>query len=384
MKTASLRGSAAAALCASVAGLGALSGQTRAAVDLGITDVRYDGFLPSAAASVSPEFRLDGLHTFLSARGTYLRFESGNRSLQANLAGSIFSGAFGHWRAELSGHAGTSRYADFASFSHLMAGPRIHVAGRNSGAWLGGTGGASWFGPGRRPVTSVAGGGWTRRWDAIWYMSLTTTRVGDTAYTDLVGATHADRGRLSFDGSLGLRAGGRGGGHGVFGEASAAWQVGSWMALVLTGGRYPTDPTRGSVSGRYIGLAMRFTALSRRTSAVPEAIPDPLPLHTSGSPAGDFGAVRASVDTRACACGGRTLLLHAVVATLVEVTGDFTDWEPVTLELDPSSTWVLPFPLSSGTYRFTVRIDGGDWFVPAGATSVRDEYGGLVGLLTVP
>lgn len=387
MGTGRRSGPIAAALLASVVGVRVTRAQTAAAVDLGITDVRYDGFLPSAAASVSPEFHLGGRRTFVSARGTYLRFESGHRSLQANVAGSIFSGASGRWRAELSGHAGASRYVDFPSFSHIMAGPRLHLAGLGGGAWLGGTAGASWFGQGRRPVTSLASGAWSQRWGAIWYMSLTTTWVGDTTYTDLVGATHAERGRLSLDGTLGLRAFSRGGGHGVFGEASAAWQVGAWLSLVLSGGRYPTDPTRGSVSGRYLGLALRLRAPRSPRNDLPpgDVLADPGFVHPPASPAGDPVSLPISVEIDPCACeAGRTLLLRAPAATLVEITGDFTDWEPMVLEPGRQGGWVLPFPLPPGTYRFAVRIDGGDWRVPLGATRVRDEFGGVVGLLTVP
>lgn len=69
----------------------------------------------------------------------------------------------------------------------------------------------------------------------------------------------------------------------------------------------------------------------------------------------------------------------------MEVEGDFTDWQPVALSPDASSTWTLPTPLAPGTYRFSIRIDGGEWIVPASVTKVRDEFGpGDVGLLTVP
>jgi hypothetical protein len=40
--------------------------------------------------------------------------------------------------------------------------------------------------------------------------------------------------------------------------------------------------------------------------------------------------------------------------------------------------------LSRGTYRFNIRIDGGNWIVPAGVSRLADEFGGDVGLLRVP
>ncbi|MDP3908931.1 MAG: hypothetical protein Q8Q14_00940, partial [Gemmatimonadales bacterium] len=56
--------------------------QLSATLDAGFSLVRYDGFLSSTAASLTPQFRWERRGTHLSARGTYLRFESGNTSLE--------------------------------------------------------------------------------------------------------------------------------------------------------------------------------------------------------------------------------------------------------------------------------------------------------------
>src|SRR5712664_2846554 len=67
--------------------------QVTASVEAGISDVLYDGFLASAAASISPTLRWEHPRGrgFLSARGTYLRFESGNQSLDGSATGSWFT-----------------------------------------------------------------------------------------------------------------------------------------------------------------------------------------------------------------------------------------------------------------------------------------------------
>jgi len=375
----------AAALGCCLAGATRLAAQTGAAVDVGFAGVRYDGFLPSTGTSVSPEFRLDRGPLLLSARGTYLRFQSGNQSLQANIAASYFTPLAGRWRGELTGHAGASRYADFASFSHLVLGPRLHLAGQEAGTWLGGTTGTTSLVRTRRSVWTLAAGAWARRFDVTWLASLTTTRVGDTTYFDVAGATHADRGRLTIDASVGLREFSRGGGHGVYGEASAAFDLRTWLALVVSGGRYPTDPIRGSVSGRYIGVALRLTTLPLPHGSA-KAGPSPWhPTPTYHTAAGvdldDPSLV--SVEVRPCRCAGRTLVVHAGEASNIEVSGDFTDWEPVPLAPGAGATWMVTLPLAPGTYRFNIRIDGGAWVVPVGVTRLADEFGGTVGLLTV-
>lgn len=358
-----------------------LPAQVALTMDVGVTDVRYDGFLPSAAASVSPMFQLQQPRLLLTARGTALRFESGRHSLQASVAGSFFPAPIGRVRPELTVNGGASRYADFASFSHLLAGPRLHLAGSRQGLWVGGTLGTTSFGNARRAVTAVATGAWAQRLGATWLVNATTTHVGDTSYVDLEGASHYERGRVTLDGSLGWRSRSQGGGHGVYGEASGALALGSWVSIVLSGGRYPTDPTRGSVSGRYVGVGLRIIPVPRRTAVTMPARQVTFPLHGSADP---DDPPAASVELGRCECTGRVLVIHAGNATRVEVSGDFTDWDPVSLTPGESGTWRVTSPLAPGTYRFNVRLDGGEWMVPAGVTRLKDEFGGDVGLLVVP
>jgi len=371
-----------AACAAAVAPFRTLTAQVGATVDVGLTNVRYDGFLPSAAASVSPMLLIQRPRLLVLARGTLLRFESGRQSLQAGASGSFFPARFGRWRVELSGNAGASRYADFASFSHLLAGPRLHVAGERQGLWIGGTFGTTSLGGERRSVTAFASGAWAERLGATWLVNANSTRVGDTSYVDVEGAVHYELGRVTLDGSLGTRSRSQGGGHGVYGEASSAFGLGTRVSLVLAGGRYPTDPTRGSVSGRYLGLGLRFHAVPRRTAVARTA--GRYGLSGSGS-ADPVDPPAATAEVQPCDCDGATLVIVAGSATVIEVSGDFTDWEPIVLARgDRPGTWRVPTPLSPGTYRFNVRLDGREWIVPAGVTRLQDEFAGEVGLLVVP
>ncbi|HET7249696.1 MAG TPA: glycogen-binding domain-containing protein [Gemmatimonadales bacterium] len=354
-----------------------LVAQVKAAVDLGVSNVHYDGFLPSTAAAVSPSFRWAAPRSLVLASGSYLRFASGHRSLQGNMAGSIFSAPLGALTGELSLLAGASRYQEFTGFSHALLTARLHIDGARAGAWIGGTSGTTSFVQAQRPVGALSGGGWTRLLSASWLANATYTRVGDSAYTDVEGAARAVRGRFTFDGSLGARVWSRGGGHGVYGEASGSYAVGPWIALVLAGGRYPTDPTRGSVAGRYLTLSLRLSTLPGRRPAPLPAVPRPA-LHHSPPDAEDPPAVSAALEDNG------EFVIHAAART-VEIEGDFTDWQPLPLTEHEPAAWTLPIPLAAGTYRFSIRIDGGAWFAPAGVTKVPDEFGpGTVGLLTVP
>ncbi len=372
---------ATAVVASSLTTISTLAAQTGATMDLGVMDVRYDGFLPSAGASVSPEFRLERPHLLAWARGTYLHFESGRHSIQANAAGSLLSGPWRGLRAEVAGHTGISQYADFASFSHVLATPRVHLLGDRAGGWMGGTLGTTWLGGAGRPVAGAEVGAWARRLGVTWLVSATNTYVGDTTYTDFQAASHAQRGRFTFDGSLGVRAWSRGGGHGVYGEVSGGFIVSPWFSIIMSGGRYPTDPTRGSISGRYLGLAVRMSALPRRQRLTLPARPAHVSHHSAPDP---VDPVPTTVELRPCSCDGVAFVVHAPGAAAVEVAGDFSNWEPVRLSPADAGAWMVVLGLSRGTYRFNIRIDGGDWIVPAGVPRLADEFGGDVGLLRVP
>jgi hypothetical protein len=71
-------------------------------------------------------------------------------------------------------------------------------------------------------------------------------------------------------------------------------------------------------------------------------------------------------------------------AARVEVMGDFTDWQPVEASKMGSGEWGVVVSLPPGPHLIEVRIDGGPWVAPAGATTVRDEFGGAAGLIVVP
>jgi hypothetical protein len=67
----------------------------------------------------------------------------------------------------------------------------------------------------------------------------------------------------------------------------------------------------------------------------------------------------------------------------VELTGDFTDWSPVSLT-QSGKVWRLERALPSGLHRVAIRIDGGEWIAPANLPRGVDELGGTIGMITIP
>jgi len=388
--------------------------QLTATLDAGLSRVEYDGFLPSGAVSFTPTLAFTRRAVTLTGRGTVLVFESGNHNLQGVLAASTTTRPAGRFRGEFAATAGASRYENFARFGYVSAKARAlyAVPGRGWGAWLGMLGGRAVLLGSVRPFRAVTLGAWARRQSRTFALSTTATRVGDTAYTDLEGILHWQDGTLELDGWLGARFWSRGAGQGAFGEAVAAVSLGPRVALVVGGGRYPMDPTRGSVSGRYLSVGMRLSMLPAPSLLFPPPAPAPPPpasypsfepsTRSDGMTSGEPVPARlVTLEVRRGGVGERvegmrgggawtTLRVLDAEAMAVEVTGDFTDWQPVALHRTDQGgsglggVWEAVLAITPGIHRINVRLDGGQWLVPLGARVMEDEFGGKVGLIVVP
>jgi hypothetical protein len=367
------------------AGFSAAHSQTAATFDAGISVVKYDGFLASGAASLTPSVRWEHPRGrgFVSARGTYLRFESGNRSLDFSANGSWLTPLARNWRGELGLALGASDYASIASFSHGVAEARIHLMQADRGGWVGTTVGRASFGRGARPVAVVAMGVWLLRSNVTMFASLDRSFVGDTAYTDLRSSARLQHAGVSLEGTLGTRMLSRGAGRGVYGEGSATLALGLRTAFVLSAGRYPTDVVSGSIAGRYVSAALRLGAIGIRRPAVR---PRPAIPHPSNGSNGATMPADARLEIDASRDDAVRLTLYAPGAVTVEISGDFTDWRPVSLNRNPAKegAWEGTFRIPRGIHRINVRRDGGPWVAPAGTTRSADDYDGEVGVFLLP
>lgn len=365
--------------------------QVTPALDAGVSYVEYDGFLPSGAAAVAPSVRWDHPRGrgFVSARGTYLLFESGNRSLDASMRGSWFTPIARGWRGELGAGLGASDYAGLAHFSHGIVDARVHVTDRNRGGWVSTSVGRSSFGAGPRPVAVLALGVWLLKPAVAMHASLDRSFVGDTAYSDVRSSARLQRNGITLEGTFGARIFSNGAGQGFYGEASAMVALGRGTALVVAGGRYPTDVITGSIAGRYVSAGFRVggSALSIRRPA-PVARPrPPLPHSSSGADGTALPAeARLEITPGERPDDAVRLTLHAPGAGAVEITGDFTDWQPIALLRSATNrdAWQGSFRIAPGMHRINVRRDGGPWMAPTGTVRSADDFDGEVGVFLVP
>ena len=365
------------------------SAQVTPGLDAGLAAVKYDGFLVSGAASVAPSVRWDHPRGrgFASARGTYLRFESGNRSLDVSLRGSWFTPIARRWRGEFGMGLGASDYASIAHFSHGILDARVHLMDQDRGGWLATSFGRSSFGAGPRPVAVVAIGGWLLSAAGAVFASFDRSFVGDTAYSDLRSSARLQRGVVLLEGTLGARIFSYGAGHGVYGEGSATVPLGRHTALIVAGGRYPTDVITGSIAGRYVSAGIRLGAPGLRRP-LPAARPRPAIPHSRGGANGlELPAeARLEIAPRTSPDDSVRVTLYAPRAGVIEISGDFTDWQPVELRRSATNrdAWEGSFRMAPGIHRINVRRDRGPWMAPTGTIRSADDFDGEVGVFLLP
>jgi AMP-activated protein kinase-like protein len=156
-----------------------------------------------------------------------------------------------------------------------------------------------------------------------------------------------------------------------FAAVDAAVWVTPHVAVVAAMGRQLSDLARGTPDTRFAALALRFT-VRERTNAPPPMRRPPI-----------GGQLRLTLVTDTSGQSHLVVTAPSGVAALVELAGSFTDWEPVPL-VRRGEVWELDRSLQSGAHRVLVRVDGGPWIVPANLPAADDDFGGTVGIITIP
>ncbi|NUQ19946.1 MAG: hypothetical protein HOQ09_03200 [Gemmatimonadaceae bacterium] len=349
----------------------------------------------NGAFTISPSLHAMLPDASLDVAGGLSQFTGGGWSTQGLLAGALFT----PWRpivGELAGTTGGSVHADGNRTAESLASVRLHAIHDGVGAWIGGSVGQTWDSLGWHSVRGTEGGVWVQHSGLIATLSMAPTRVADTiSFTDAQLALRALAGKADINATVGARHGDRvalGGGAQGWVNASVALWIGRDVAITASAGRYPADPLQGYEAASYGTLGIRLGLRDLTSAAASASTPDRAPAPARGAhpvtridrAEGEASRVVEDFEVRALGGGQRLVRVRATAARRVEISGDFTSWQPVTLESLGDGWWTTTLPIGAGTYEMNVRVDGGAWLAPPGLTTLADEDGGVVGVLVVP
>lgn len=358
--------------------------------DLTAANTRYGDTFSGNSFSISPALHVDALSAVFDAGGSYSTLP-GSWAAQGNASGSLFTPRISSLMGEVAAYATGSSNGDGTHTGSFSGMGRAHVLNNRAGAWIGAGGGRVYNGTIWQNLVQGEVGAWTN----IPYGSLTAvvtpSKVGDsTKYTDAEGTLSVFRNHIGVDLDAGFRSGSSlpiaGGDSKAWGSANGAVWLTPSVAITASAGTYPVNFGQGFPGGRFVSAGIRIGRMPGYKSGSESAMmrPDELtPLPGVTAPEANApspGKLRVVSDRT-----GRTnLSIAAPFASRVEIAGDFSNWDPVSLSKTADGRWIASLALKPGIYEMNLRVDGGAWISPPGIESKNDEFGQTVGLLIVP
>src|SRR5262245_22381434 len=383
-----------------------------------------DGVLPLSAMRLAPSIQFEFPRATLKARGSAFVSEQALQLADGIVSGTFTSPTVYGVRAEMIGNA--SRAVDDRSLGNdqVDVQTRVHLQFRQrAGLWFGGGVARPW----RLSVVSSAdvadAGMWAKLGDAARAFGVATftatftnfsftkiESVHDTTsalscatapgpalgtnvalkplfnqatsatgacerqsrFGDLEGSLHWDLGALEVTAQYGHRFGDW---YDVTAD-SRRWSAATgtvWLndrvAVIAGGGRQPALPLRGIPARRYAmaGLELAYWPLAK--SSVPVSLP--------------HSPLVKSFEHHAGTAGLQKIIIRVGGVETVDVTGDFSDWSPLTLVRRGRDLWELSAPMSPGVHLIKVRVDKGQWVAPPNLPTTKDGFSGEVGLMVV-
>ena len=353
-----------------------IAAQWQFSADLGASQLRRSDIPQSGAVTLGGTAGAAGERVWFRSSALGVLANTQQSTAQALLAGGIVESTNRLVRGELG--AVVSAFGE-SGYSLTLSGeimPRLQIGNTSRGGAVGvGIGGSQHAGT-SNTLTHAAGDAWLRVGDEQFGSSLSYVRTSGTfvgnlplnatpTYSDLTGGWRHDRGGFAIGASAGRRFAVEHASNGTWGSADAAVWVFPRTALVVSIGRSLDDPVRGVPQTTFASVALRLSGSTHETIARRRVI----------------AGARVSVQ-RIDASRSR-FEIRGIRATRVEVMGDFTDWQPVSLELI-GDAWRLERAVTPGLHRIALRIDGGEWIAPVNIPHATDDLGGVVGLITVP
>ncbi len=368
----------------------ALTAQVSSGVlEIGAARLRQPDVAGTDAVTAGATVRRDARRYSLGATGGLTLAEEGRFTTQGLVTAALLGPPDRRMRWEIGGAltAFDEGSLDAAGGAYLTA--REHFAVGSVGGWAGiAVGGVEDAGQ-WSPTRTLELASWFSRWGTRLSASavVVDTRsepygaegslvTDPITYTDgLLSARWAFRRRIELEARGGLRFISRGAlssnGRGTrpFAAVDAAVWVTPRLAVVGAVGRQLSDLARGTPDTRFAALALRIAMHDRASSPVPARRPPTI--------------AQSRLALVSDSTGQSRIVVAAPLGEVVELTGTVTNWEPVAL-VRRGQGWELDRPVTSGVHRVLIRVDGGPWTVPANLPAAADDFGGSVGIITVP
>jgi hypothetical protein len=337
-----------------------------ASLGIGIGTVRYPGGTSFSSASLSPSLQYSSSTLATALSGSFASLPGSAWSMQGR--GDVWATSpplFGSWR--FSGEGIVARTSRTDSGVWTVAAHGMGEVLWSRGRWgigIGAGPSAGWT----KNVASATGlhtrvRAWWRpgagAWRTDWSMSVEPQYLG-AWFTDVTASVAFERGPVI--GSLWTSARiSRDLGSTAAGSAFLQFFVWPLVALEVGGGSHLSDEYQLLPRAGFVTLGVRLRGPPRRAQAqqwsplVPEY-------------RGDSLVVRFRYEN----------------ARSVALAGQWNQWRPIPLRSLGGNLWEGTLALSRGLYHFNILVNGTEWIVPSGVTTVSDGMGGTVAVLLVP
>jgi hypothetical protein len=376
-----------------------LSAQLVSRLEAGAVSSSTAGLVPASAISLTPDLRYSGHALDFSARGSAWLNGSAWQLADADVSGSWSSPVVHHLGAQLVANASRAYYDPVNQNEQIEARARVHlVFSQQGGLWLESGVARPWRVAVVSSVDVAGAGAWAQVGGATLtgtYTNFAFTRLASATdstgtlqsctaqannsgclrqshFSDVQGSVHWEKAFLELSAQSGYR----------FGDAadvtpdSRRWASASaviWfasdVALVVGGGRQPSNPARGLPARNYANLGVMFSAWPSPTAGA-------VPIEARASAISRFDIAQAGLSLE-------RVQVHIAGVQNVEVMGDFTDWQPVEMVQRGRDLWEALLPIGPGVHQLNVRVDGGKWLPPPGTPTMRDGFNGEVGVLVM-
>jgi hypothetical protein len=389
-----------------------VSAQFASAIDLSSRSTQPTANEWQSQLAVSPFMRFDHPRLALDARWTAVGGSGQQLDGFGNIGATYFSPTRAGMQLSLAGFADRTMLNESFAVSRIGADARLSYRLGNSGAWLGREVGRDNKSTPGSPVPHYSAGAW-RQWRSVVmtlslssvgsregaraasthrevrpalngplapidsqrnFRSLDTVTVVDSGsagrqhdWRDAELGLHWSVGRLAFDGVLGNRFSATNQPNETWGQLQSAFSLGPDIALITSTGIRPSSAAYGIARSRFVELGFRVSPSALRRPRLPSGV----------------RPTAAAFQVDDAEHGARRLRIRVPGARSVELSGDFTNWQPISLERGDGDEWETTLVITPGMHRVAIRVDGDAWTTPPGIAAVQDEFQGTVGIIVV-